>query len=213
MRRRYEHKNQFQVSSFEFSSERAETDIHRVSSFQFRVGGCRRTLTHCLCVLALAACGTALVRAQVQTGPIDEPRGASHEPAVPPVKGAAAIRQRRAKCSLDLIVNADAMFQPNRWTLNPDGGETLDALGPMITKAGNHPARIIAYTASSESDTENRDVSERRALTVRTWLVNHQFLPAATPTEAASPEKPPASIHSGGRHKNGVVEVVIDTCH
>lgn len=177
------------------------------------MSGRRRTFTKRVGLLVLAMCGTVLLRAQVQTGPIDEPRGASHEPAVPTAKGAAAIAQRHGKCSLELIVNADAVFQPNRWTLNPDAPQTLDTLGPLITKGGNHPAHIVAYTASSESDNENRDVSERRALTVRTWLVNHRFLPAATPIEVASPEKPPASLHFVGQQKNGVVEVVIDTCH
>ncbi len=157
---------------------------------------------------------------ETQTGPITEPRGASHEPAGPPVaKGAAAIAEQHEKCSTRLIINADALFAPHRWTLNPDGGKTLDALGPLIAKAGKHPARIVAYTTSSDSDTENRDVSQRRAITVRGWLVNHHLLPEGTPVEGfskqgaiASQKNAGPSQPTGGQPKNGTVEVVIDTC-
>ena len=165
--------------------------------------------------LALAAAQSA----QVQTGPITEPRGASHEPAGPPIaKGAAAITQQHEKCSTRLIVNADALFTPHRWTLNPDGGETLDVLGPLIAQAGKHPARIETYTAAADSDSENRDVAQRRAITVRSWLVNHQFLPEGTPVEGLS--QPRLASKTGTRtwgtnrdQKNGTVDVVIDTCH
>ena len=123
--------------------------------------------------------GTSL--SQVQTGPIIEPRGAAHEPAGPPAaKGAAAITKQQEKCSTRLIVNADALFAPHRWTLNHDASETLDVLGPMIVKGGKHPARILAETDSAELDSENRDVGQRRALTVRTWLVNHRFIAEGT---------------------------------
>jgi len=178
-----------------------------------------RTLSRPLCSWLFIACvcglPAALVNAQVQTGPINEPL-AQQKPAPAVPKGAAAITRRHSKCSTELIVNADALFVPHRWTLNPDAVETLDVLGPMIAKAGKHPARIVAYTAAADSNSENRDVSERRALTVKTWLVNHQFLPAATPIEALSPENshiPPAVLRSVARQKNGIVEVAVDSCH
>ncbi|MGC2110467.1 MAG: hypothetical protein WA655_13175, partial [Candidatus Korobacteraceae bacterium] len=79
-----------------------------------------------------------------QTGPIDEPRGAEQK-AEPVAKGKAAIREIGAKCSTTLIVKANALFQPRRWTFNPDAVETMDVLGPMIAKAGKHPARIESY--------------------------------------------------------------------
>ncbi len=158
---------------------------------------------------------------QVQTGPIIEPRGAAHEPAGPPVaKGAAAITQQQEKCSTRLIVNADALFAPHRWTLNHDASETLDVLGPMIVKGGKHPARILAETDSAELDSENRDVSQRRALSVRTWLVNHRFIAEGTPIEAVgskSANTAPNQAHSAEPvrepAKNGTVDVLVDTCH
>jgi outer membrane protein OmpA-like peptidoglycan-associated protein len=174
-----------------------------------------------LFLLSLALFFAAVAAAQVQTGPITEPRSAAHEPAGPPVaKGAAAITRQQEKCSTRLIVNADALFAPHRWTLNHDASETLDVLGPMIVKAGKHPTRILAETDAAELDSENRDVSQRRALTVRTWLVNHRFIAEGTPIEAvgskaanmarnqaqsAEPVREPS--------KNGTVDVLVGTCH
>lgn len=159
--------------------------------------------------------------AQVETGPITEPRGAAHELAGPPAaKGAAAITQQHEKCSTRLIVNADALFAPHRWTLNHDAAETLDVLGPMIVKGGHHPARILAETDSAELDSENRDVSQRRALTVRTWLVNHRFVGEGTQIEAAGSQG--ANTARNQAHsaepvrepsKNGTVDVLVETCH
>lgn len=157
----------------------------------------------------------------VQTGPIDEPRGAEEKPTGPPiVKGIQAIKQADAKCSETLSVSADALFQPKRWTLNPDGGQTMDALGPLIAKAGKHPVRIESFTDSSGSESYNQMLSEYRAVTVRGWLVNHGYVPEGTPTEGfgqrspvAPNTKPDGSDDPLGRQKNRRVDIVIDTCH
>jgi outer membrane protein OmpA-like peptidoglycan-associated protein len=176
----------------------------------------RRLRTHGGWLALLCCVSAAISSAQVQTAPITEPR-AQQEPAPTIAKGATAIKEQPMKCSTQLVVNADALFAPHRWTLNHDAAQTLDVLGPMITQAGKHPARIDAYTAAADSDAENRDVAQRRALTVRTWLVNHQLLPAGTPIAGFSSSDPPQggapSSDNKPRQKNGTVEVVIQTCN
>ena len=168
-------------------------------------------------ILALAASGpVAALRAdQVQTAPITEPRGAKQEQLASVPKGAAAITEQRDKCSTRLIVNADALFVPHRWTLNPDAGQTLDVLGPMIVTAGKHPARMVSYTHISDSDDENRTVAEKRAITVRGWLLNHHFLPESTTAEPSDRGPSPDLTSAHGKHQgeNGAVEVIIDGCH
>jgi outer membrane protein OmpA-like peptidoglycan-associated protein len=180
-----------------------------------------------LALLAIVICvlpaSVAMQAGQVQTAPITEPRG-QEEQSAPIVKGAKAVTEQHEKCATRLRVDADALFRPHRWTLNPDAWETLDVLGPMIAKAGKHPARIVAYTGAADSESENRDVSERRALTVRTWLVNNNFLPAGTPLEGvgAVREAAPAessSAHDSRRsspataeHNNGSVDILMEIC-
>jgi len=169
---------------------------------------------------------------QTQTGPIDEPRSAEHEPSGSPIpKGAAAITQQDAKCSKRLIVNANALFKPGRWTLNPDGAETMSALAPLVVKAGKHPVQIEAYIVSDASERTNQIVAQRRAITVRGWLRNNGYVPVDTPVEGfgqhtpdASTPRPakagenaaPASGSSDALEaaaKSQRVEIVFDTCH
>lgn len=144
---------------------------------------------------------------QVQNEPITEPRSAEHKASGPPIpKGIPAITQTEEKCSTQLIVNAEALFKPTRWTLNSDAPQTLNALAPLITKAGKHPVRITAFSGSDNSAKNNQIVAEKRALTMRTWLKNHGVVPEDTTiegignfaTDATGPKEP--------------IEVVIDTC-
>ncbi len=156
----------------------------------------------------------------VQTAPINEPRAAQPKPSGPPiVKGAGAVQQVDAKCSTTLTVADDALFQTRRWTLNPDAAQTLNALGPMIAKAGKHPVRIESFADSAGSDSYSQMLSEKRAITVRGWLVNHGYVPEGTPIEGlgrrnpvAPNTKPDGSDDPEGRQKNRRIEIVIDTC-
>ncbi len=155
---------------------------------------------------------------QVQTGPIDEPRSAEKKSSAAPVaKGAEAITQEDAKCSKTLIVNADALFAPRRWTLNPDAAETLDVLGPLITKLGKHQVRIEAYVLSAGSAGGDQSIAQRRAVTVRGWLLNHRFVTEGTPIEGfagdAAASKADGANSARKQKPNERVEIVIDTCH
>jgi outer membrane protein OmpA-like peptidoglycan-associated protein len=154
-------------------------------------------------------------------GPIQQPRGTWQKPGdIQVPKGIQAIKQQDGRCSTKLVVGADALFEFNRWTLEPDAAQTLDALGPLIAKAGKHPARIEGFTDSIGSDSYNQMLSEKRAITVRGWLVNHGYVPEGTPIKGfgkndpvAANTKPDGSDNPEGRQKNRRVEVVIDTCN
>ncbi|MGC2112310.1 MAG: hypothetical protein WA655_22515, partial [Candidatus Korobacteraceae bacterium] len=111
---------------------------------------------------------------------------------------------------------ANALFQPRRWTFNPDAVETMDVLGPMIAKAGKHPARIESYVAFADSESYSQSVGEKRAITVRGWLVNHGFVSEGTPVSAfvnhSAPDKSDGSHPVDGRKQDPRVEIVLDTC-
>jgi len=160
----------------------------------------------CLCyVTSTAAHGQQA--GEVQTGPITEPIGADHKPSGPPIpKGIQAITQKNTQCSTQLLVNANALFEPGRWTLNSDAGQTLDALAPLIAKAGKHPVHIVAFTRSDNSDKNNLFVAEKRARTVRTWLKDHDLVADDTTAEGFGKAPPDA------KQPKERVEVVIDIC-
>lgn len=153
-------------------------------------------------------------------GEIQKPRDTWQQPGEIQVpKGLQAIRTEDAKCTKRFSVGADALFEFDKATLTPDAEETLNALVPLLAKAGKHPATIEGHTDAKGTDAYNQTLSEKRAQTVKDWLVAHGALPATTPIQGwgkrkpvAPNTKPDGSDDPAGRQKNRRVEVVVDTC-
>ncbi|HEV2853695.1 MAG TPA: OmpA family protein [Thermoanaerobaculia bacterium] len=153
-------------------------------------------------------------------GEIQKPRDTWQQPgAIQVPKGIQAIRTEEAKCTKRFLVGADALFEFDQATLTPDAEETLNALTPLLAKAGKHPASIEGHTDAKGSDAYNQTLSEKRARTVRDWLVSHGALPDSTPVQGWGKKRPVApntrpdgSDDPAGRQKNRRVEVVMDLC-
>jgi outer membrane protein OmpA-like peptidoglycan-associated protein len=153
-------------------------------------------------------------------GEIQKPRDTWQQPGEIQVpKGLQAIRTEEAKCTKRFSVGADALFEFDKATLTPDAEETLNALVPLLAKAGKHPATLEGHTDAKGTDAYNQTLSEKRAQTVKDWLVAHGALPATTPIQGwgkrkpvAPNTKPDGSDDPAGRQKNRRVEVVVDTC-
>lgn len=123
------------------------------------------------------------------------------------------------RCERRLSVGADALFAFDQATLSPEAEETLVVLLPEIEKAGRHAVSIEGHTDAKGSDAYNDALSERRASTVKQWLVARKAVPEGTKVVAYGEKKPIApntkpdgSDDPEGRQKNRRVEVVIDTC-
>jgi len=134
-------------------------------------------------------------------------------------KGIQAIHAKAEKCAQRFQVVSDALFEFDKATLTPNAEETLDALVPLLAKAGKHPARVEGHTDAKGADAYNQTLSEKRAQTVKDWLVARGVLPAATPTAGwgkrhpvAPNAKPDGSDDPAGRQKNRRVKVVLDLC-
>lgn len=153
-------------------------------------------------------------------GEIQQPRGTWQTPGEIQVpKGIQAIRTEDAKCTRRFVVGADALFDFDKATLTPNAEETLEALVPLLAKAGKHPASIEGHTDSKGADDYNQTLSEKRARTVKDWLVAKGAVAASTPTQGwgerkpvAPNNKPDGSDDPQGRQKNRRVEVIVDTC-
>lgn len=153
-------------------------------------------------------------------GEIQQPKGTWQTPGEIQVpKGIQAIRTEDAKCTKRFLVGADALFEFDKSTLSKDAEETLKALLPLLAKAGKHPASVEGHTDAKGADAYNQALSERRAQTVKDWLVTQGAIPAASPIvgwgkrkPVAPNAKPDGSDDSAGRQKNRRVEVVLDLC-
>ncbi len=153
-------------------------------------------------------------------GEIQKPRDTWQTPGdlqVP--KGLQAIRTEDAKCTKRFLVGADALFEFDKAALTHEAEETLEALLPLVAKAGKHPATIEGHTDAKGADAYNQTLSEKRALAVKDWLVARGAVAAGTPTQGwgerrpvAPNAKPDGSDDPQGRQKNRRVEVVLDLC-
>jgi len=153
-------------------------------------------------------------------GEIQAPKGTWQTPGEIQVpKGIQAIRAEDEKCGKRFLIGADALFDFDKATLTADAEETLEALVPLLAKAGPHPATVEGHTDAKGSDAYNQTLSENRAKTVRDWLATHGVLPASTPVKGwgkrrpvAPNAKPDGTDDPQGRQKNRRVEVVLDLC-
>lgn len=153
-------------------------------------------------------------------GQIQQPKGTWQKPGdIQVPRGIQAIHADRSKCEERLTTVADALFDFDKATLNPDAEQTLAVLGPQIARRGKHPIVIEGYTDAIGSDAHNQALSEQRAAAVRGWLAVNGYVPASTPIQGygkkrpvAPNTKPDGSDDPAGRQKNRRVEVVIKTC-
>ncbi|HXO21492.1 MAG TPA: OmpA family protein [Thermoanaerobaculia bacterium] len=184
----------------------------------------------CWCVLSLLLAVAAPVFAQYEVqkpagtwqtpGEIQQPKGSWQKPGEIQVpKGIQAIKAEDERCSKRFLVGADALFAFDKATLSPDAEETLKALVPLLAQAGQLPASVEGHTDAKGSDSYNQTLSEKRAQSVKDWLVAHRALPAATSTKGwgkrrpvAPNAKPDGTDDPAGRQKNRRVEVVLDLC-
>ncbi len=153
-------------------------------------------------------------------GEIQQPKGPWLNPgAIQVPKGIQAIRQKSEPCKSHIEVLADALFDFEKSDLKPAAQETLEVLGPTVQKYGKHPAEIDGFTDSIGSIEYNLGLSERRAESVKAWLVERGYLSESTPIKGYGKARPVApnvnpdgSDNPAGRQKNRRVEIVIDTC-
>jgi len=143
-----------------------------------------------------------------KAGEIQVPRG---------IQAVRVVETERCERRLSLV--ADALFAFDQWTLTPEAEETLIVVVPEIEKAGKHPVSIEGHTDAKGTDEHNRTLSEKRAATVKQWLVARGAVPAGSrvvPYGESRPiapnQKPDGADDPEGRQENRRVEVVIDTC-
>lgn len=114
---------------------------------------------------------------------------------------------------------ADVLFDFDKATIRPDAAVALTKLLTIVkAQKSNGTIRIEGHTDAIGSEIYNQRLSERRAIAVKTWLVNQgiattrlqakgfgELIPVSTNT------KPDGSDNPSGRQKNRRVQVAIET--
>ena len=139
----------------------------------------------------------------------------------PDTKGqdpASAISVRDAGSKHYITIGADVLFDFDKSELNKKAEEVMLTLGPMLKKYGNCRISIDGHTDSIGTDEYNLTLSEKRAITVKEWLLAHEFISGAISTRGLGKSSPvaPNTYNDGtdfpsGRAKNRRVEILVDT--
>lgn len=124
---------------------------------------------------------------------------------------------REHEISIELA--ADVMFDFNKYDIKPEAAQTLQKVAQVIQGYDKGPIVIGGHTDSVGSDQHNLKLSDQRAMSVKTWLVQNGKIPAARistkgwgETKPVAPNsKPDGSDDPEGRQKNRRVEIVIKT--
>lgn len=102
-------------------------------------------------------------------------------------------------------------FTPGSDEIMPGSFFTLDSLGDTMTSFGNTYLRIEGNTDSTGARAQNLNLSERRAVSVRNYLVkNHQVPPERFQTLGHGPDKPVApNTSEAGRQLNRRTDIKV----
>lgn len=118
-----------------------------------------------------------------------------------------------------LTINADCLFDFDKSELNVRAEKILGKVGPVLQKYPGHQVEIDGHTDSIGEEAYNQELSERRAATVKSWLVEHGFLQAADASTKGFGETCPVARNTytdgtdypQGRQKNRRVEICVSS--
>lgn len=110
-----------------------------------------------------------------------------------------------------LIVNmSDVLFDTGKWTLKPGAREKLAKIAGIVLAHPGLKLEIEGHTDSVGSDEFNQQLSERRALAVRDFLLQQGVAANAITARGFGESQPVASnTTSAGRQTNRRVEMVV----
>ena len=110
-----------------------------------------------------------------------------------------------------LIVSmSDVLFDVNQATLKPGAREKLAKVAGILLAYPDLRIRVDGYTDSTGTPEYNRDLSQRRADTVRGYLLKQGISADAVVSEGFGPEDPVATNSTAaGRQQNRRVEMVV----
>jgi outer membrane protein OmpA-like peptidoglycan-associated protein len=132
----------------------------------------------------------------------------------------AELRDLGAKVTAEEIrieLAADVLFDFDKDALRPEARESLRKVAAVIAGYPNAPVRVEGHTDGKGGADYNQALSERRAASVKSWLMKEGGVAAPRITTqgfgATRPkvpnQKPDGSDDPEGRQKNRRVEIVI----
>ena len=141
---------------------------------------------------------------EVDAKPLEKPGKLAKLEMVPPVPSIEAN-------SLLINLDSEVLFDVNKYDVRPEAEEVLKNLAIVLKEMDVKNFEIDGHTDSDGSDEYNQVLSEKRANSVKNFLVS-QGVTAEITTKGYGESKPVASNDTAeGKQKNRRVEIIIPT--
>jgi outer membrane protein OmpA-like peptidoglycan-associated protein len=125
-----------------------------------------------------------------------------------------AIKETKTEVRIEL--SGDILFDFDKATLRPEATPVLERVAEVIRKYGKPMVRIVGHTDSKGSHDYNVKLSQRRADSVKDWLIKNGAIGGALVTKGlaetqpvAPNQNPDGSDNPEGRQKNRRVEIIV----
>jgi outer membrane protein OmpA-like peptidoglycan-associated protein len=125
-----------------------------------------------------------------------------------------AIQETKTEVRIEL--SGDILFDFDKATLRPEAAPVLERVAEVIRKYGKPMVRIEGHTDSKGNHDYNVKLSQRRADSVKDWLVKKGAIGGTLVTKGlaeaqpvAPNQNPDGSDNPEGRQKNRRVEIVV----
>ena len=120
------------------------------------------------------------------------------------------VRVVRNGDEIELVMPGNITFDLNESTIKPSFSGTLESVGLVLKEYDKTIIQIEGHTDSSGSDSYNQLLSERRASSVRDFLLNQGIEPKRTRAVGYGERYPVASNDTAaGRERNRRVELTL----
>lgn len=119
--------------------------------------------------------------------------------------------------TIEVTLPADILFNFDNADIRPDAQNPLHEVAELVRQKAHGPVEIQGYTDALGSDAYNQKLSERRAVSVKTWLATRERLSSVRfttigfgPRNPVAPNrKPDGSDDPDGRQLNRRVMLII----
>jgi outer membrane protein OmpA-like peptidoglycan-associated protein len=127
------------------------------------------------------------------------------------------LRAKETETEYQIELSGDVLFDFDKWDIRPEAEEMLKKVGEVITIAESSKVIISGHTDSKGSDEYNQGLSEKRAESVKNWLVKNSGVDSKLIETIGYGESKPVAPNTNpdgldnpeGRQKNRRVEIVI----
>jgi photosystem I P700 chlorophyll a apoprotein A2 len=124
---------------------------------------------------------------------------------------------KETETEFQIELSGDVLFDFDKWDMRPEAEESLKKVAEIINASESPKVKISGHTDSKGADDYNQQLSEKRAESVKNWLIeNTEVDPKIIETSGYGESKPvepntnpDGSDNPEGRHKNRRVEIVV----